>query len=61
MNSVPPVVDYKRMERLRPPENTVLSIPKASLCRNKLVLSLLWRLEDFVLHDNVVWGKIANQ
>ena len=26
MSSVPPVVDYKRMERLRPPENTVIPI-----------------------------------
>ena len=26
MSSVPPVVDYKRMERLRPPENNIIPI-----------------------------------
>jgi hypothetical protein len=32
MSSVPPVVDYKRMERLRPPENTVIPINANTLC-----------------------------
>ena len=27
-----PVVDYKRMERLRPPENTVIPINANTLC-----------------------------
>ena len=32
MSSVPPVVDYKRMERLRPPENTVIPLNANTLC-----------------------------
>ena len=32
MSSVLPVVDYKRMERLRPPENTVIPINANTLC-----------------------------
>ena len=30
--TVPPVVDYSRMERLKPPENTVIPLNMNTLC-----------------------------
>ena len=41
MNSVPPVVDYKRMERLRPPENTVIPINANTICVFIILISII--------------------
>ena len=42
MSSVPPVVDYKRMERLRPPENTVIPINANTICIFLIIYALIW-------------------
>ena len=41
MNSVPPVVDYKRMERLRPQENTVIPINANTICVFIILISIM--------------------
>ena len=41
MSSVPPVVDYKRMERLRPPENTVIPINANTICIFIILISII--------------------
>jgi len=41
MSSVLPVVDYKRMERLRPPENTVIPINANTICIFIILLSVI--------------------
>ena len=41
MSSVPPVVDYKRMERLRPPENTVILINANTICVFIILISII--------------------
>ena len=41
MSSVPPVVDYKRMERLRPPENTVIPINANTICVFVILISII--------------------
>ena len=41
MSSVPPVVDYKRMERLRPPENTVIPINANTICVFIILISII--------------------
>ncbi len=41
MSSVLPVVDYKRMERLRPPENTVIPINANTLCIFLIIATII--------------------
>lgn len=41
MSSVLPVVDYKRMERLRPPENTVIPINANTICIFIIIISVI--------------------
>lgn len=41
MSSVPPVVDYKRMERLRPPQNTVIPINANTICVFVILISII--------------------
>ena len=41
MSSVLPVVDYKRMERLRPPENTVIPINANTICVFIILISII--------------------
>jgi len=41
MSSVPPVVDYKRMERLRPPENTVIPLNANTLCIFLIIATII--------------------
>ncbi len=36
-----PVVDYKRMERLRPPENTVIPINANTICIFIILISVI--------------------
>jgi len=41
MSSVPPVVDYKRMERLRPPENNIIPINANTLCIFLIIATII--------------------
>ncbi len=41
MSSVLPVVDYKRMERLRPPENTVIPLNANTLCIFLIIATII--------------------
>ncbi len=41
MSSVPPVVDYKRMERLRPPQNTVIPINANTICIFLIIATII--------------------
>lgn len=41
MSSVPPVVDYKRMERLRPPQNTIIPINANTICIFLIIATII--------------------
>ena len=39
--TVPPVVDYGRMERLKPPENTVIPLNMNTLCLFLIIVTVI--------------------
>ena len=62
MSSVPPVVDYKRMERLRPPENTVIPINANTICIFIILISIIGMYKRHVdLNKPRPLGRRSNQ
>lgn len=39
--TVPPVVDYGRMERLKPPENTVIHLNMNTICIFLIIVTII--------------------
>ena len=46
--TVPPVVDYGRMERLKPPENTVIPLNANTLCLFLIIATVIGLYKRYV-------------